>query len=235
MARRRRSVLRALTHRALRRWWKGIVGAAIAIALLQGTLIRQVRWEGDAPIGWETIAEVNKRLRWRPLWWATPQRLQGWLKGELVGQVQVRWRFPNTVIIFAQPPRLVGVLPKGERGVLVDAQGRRWQTVPLTTTHYPLLWLPEKVPLRSCLAAVRQTLRMCARQKVAVRAISVSPFGEVALCLPDGDWLKLGNPFALHAKMRLGLAARRQFAPQSPSVLDLSGMAVIGVRQRPSR
>ncbi|MFA0732983.1 MAG: hypothetical protein LKKZDAJK_000505 [Candidatus Fervidibacter sp.] len=218
-----------------RRRWKGLLWAAIGLALLQGTLIHQVQWDGDAPVSWEKMAEINGRLRWRPFWWATPERLQGWLKGELVGQVQVRWRFPGRLKVIAQPPSLVGILPRGERGLLVDKEGRCWQTIPLTATHYPLLWLPDKVPLRRCLAAVCQTVKMCARQKVTIKAISVSPFGEVALCLPKGDWLWLGNPFALPVKVRLGLAVQRQFSPPTPSVLDLSGITVIGMKPSPSR
>lgn len=208
--------------------------ALILTVFSSGLLTYQVHWEGDAPVSWAKIAEVNDRLRWRPLWWATPSRIRKWLDGELVGCVQVRWRYPGTVLVVAQAPRLLGIIPNGERGQLIDEQGRLWKTVPLSVTHYPILWLPKGTARSRCMAVVGQTMSLCAQQKVALRALWVSPFGEVAICLPDGNWFRLGNPFALPVKMQLGLAMRRQVELPASSVLDVSGLAVIGVWHQPS-
>lgn len=206
----------------------------ILTAFSSGLLTYKVQWAGDAPISWAKIAEVNGRLRWRPLWWATPFRIQRWLDGELVGRVQVRWRYPGTVLVIAQTPRLLGIIPKGGQGQLMDEQGRLFATVPLSVTHYPILWLPNGTVRLRCLTAVRQTVHLCAQQKVALRALWVSPFGEVAICLPDGTWFRLGNPFALPVKMQLCLAMRQQVdLPPSP-ILDVSGLSVVGVWHQPS-
>ncbi|GBC99096.1 hypothetical protein HRbin17_01617 [bacterium HR17] len=217
----------------MKRYRRWVVRASAVVVLLigltAGTMVRRVAWEGDAPIGFGAMARVNAQLLGRPFWWATPQRVEAWLKGELVGSVKVRWRFPHTVVITAQAPRLLGIVPQGDKGALVDCHGRRWVQVPLTATGFPLLLLPPRESVQKCMPAVYQTLTVCARERVPVRAVWVSQFGEVAVCLPDNTWLRLGNRFALPMKVRLGIALRKQMGLTPPWVADLSGLTAISV------
>ncbi len=207
----------------LRRWLVGVIlTIELALILTKGMAVHRVVWQGDAPVSFGAIAAVNERLLGRPLWLVTAGRVRRWLEGERVAKVRVGWRLPDTVVITAEAPEFIGIIPKRDKAVVVDEQGRSWATVPFWSTRLPALLLPEKVPIQNCMVAVRQALKVCAEQDVPTRAVWVSPFGEVAVSLPDGSWLRLGNPSALLLKVQLGKALRRQRWLPAHSVADLT-------------
>lgn len=213
-----------------RRWLIGsILTIGLVLALTEGMTVRKVVWEGDAPVSFGAVVAVNERLLGRPLWLATTGRVRRWLDGERVAKVRVNWRFPDTVIITAEVPEFVGIIPQRDKAVVVDAKGRRWATVPLGATRLPALLLPGKIPMRKCMVAISETLTECAKQGVPARAVWVSPFGEVAVCLPDGSWLRLGNPSALAMKVQLGKALRQQRWLSPKVVADLTLPTVISL------
>lgn len=203
-------------------WVAGLIVTGLALGLTKGLAVRQVIWDGDAPVSFGVVAAINERLIGSPLLSVTSSRILKWLTGELVEKVQVRWKLPSTVVIIAEAPELIGVIPKQDKGILVDAKGRIWGKVPLWATRLPILLLPDGVPIQKCIAAIRRTQNLCAQQKVPVKAIWVSRFGEVAIFPPDGGWLRLGNPFALRAKLQLGENLRRQGLIKPNAVADLA-------------
>lgn len=202
----------------------------VAIAFLtKGMAIRQVVWEGYAPIGFDTMVAANERLLGRPIWLVSEKQVKRWLDGELVGEVKIRRKFPHTLVIVTEPPKLVVVIPKGEQGYVVDEQGRKWRKVPLSVTRLPFLMLPDNVPMQKCMVAVRQVLNLCYREGVCVRAIWLSEFGEVAVYLPEDFWLRLGNPTALDLKLKLGKLLHKNKLVPSHAVVDLSVPKVISL------
>ncbi|MFN4178998.1 MAG: hypothetical protein ACK4I8_01690 [Armatimonadota bacterium] len=205
-----------------------LVLGAIAF-LTKGMATRQVVWEGYAPIGFDTMVAVNERLLGRPIWLVSEKQVQHWLDGELVGEVKIRRKFPCTLVIVTEPPRLVGVVPKGEQGYVVDEQGRKWRKVPLSVTRLPFLMLPDNVPMQKCMMAVERVLNLCYREGVYVRAIWLSEFGEAAVYLPEGFWLRLGNPTALELKLKLGKLLHQNKLVPSHAVVDLSVPKVISL------
>lgn len=197
--------------------------------LTKGMAIRRVVWEGCAPIGFDTVVAVNERLVGRPIWLVSEKQVRRWLKGELVGRVEVRRRLPWTLVIVAEPPRLVGVIPEGSQGRIVDERGREWRKVPLSVTRLPFLILPRGVSVQKCMPAVKRVLDLCCREGVFARAVWLSEFGEAAIYLPEGFWLKLGNPTALELKLRLGKLMRENRLVPSNTVVDLSVPKVVSL------
>lgn len=202
---------------------------AAAVLLTKGMAVRRVVWEGYAPIGFGTLVSVNERLLGRPIWLVSEKQVRRWLEGELVGRVEIRRKFPWTLVIVADPPKLIGVIPKGSQGYVVDEQGRKWKFVPLSATRLPFLILPEDVPVQKCMSAVKQILDSCCREGVPVRAVWLSRFGEAAIYLPEGFWLRLGNPTALELKLQLGKLLHQNRLVPTNAVVDLSVPKVISL------
>ncbi|MCX7642963.1 MAG: hypothetical protein N2116_04055 [Armatimonadetes bacterium] len=206
------------------------VSAVITVVLLtKGMAVRRVVWEGYAPVGFGTVVSVNEKLIGRPIWLVSEKQIRRWLEGELVGRVEIRRRFPWTLVIIAEPPKLVGVIPEGSQGYVVDEQGKKWRKVPLSVTRLPFLMLPENVPTRKCMLAVKQILDLCYREGISVRAVWLSQFGEAAVYLPEGFWLRLGNPTALKLKLQLGKLLHQNKLVPPRTVLDLSVPKVISL------
>ncbi|MCS7186859.1 MAG: hypothetical protein N3B10_08915 [Armatimonadetes bacterium] len=210
--------------------WVKFVLVAVAIAILTKVVtVRRIVWEGHAPVGFGTMVEVNEKLIGRPIWLVSEKQIRRWLEGELVERVEIRRKLPWTLVIVAEPPRLVGVIPKGSQGYVVDENGRKWRKVPLSVTCLPFLMLPENVTMQKCMLAVRQVLDLCCREGIPVKAVWLSQFGEAAIYLPEGFWLRLGNPTALKLKLQLGKLLHRNKLVPSQSVVDLSVPKVISL------
>lgn len=206
----------------MKRVWLKLVLVASAIFLaVKGLEVRQVVWEGNAPIGFDKIVAVNEKLLGRPIWLVTEKQVRRYLEGELVERVEIRRKLPSTLVIVAEPPKLVGVVPKGLIGIVLDEYGRSRAKVPLFATRLPFLML-QNVSVRKCMPAVNRIMDLCSREGVPIRAIWLSRHGEAAIYLPEGFWLKLGNPAALELKLKLGkLLHKNKLIPPS-SVVDLS-------------
>lgn len=207
-----------------------LVAAAIGF-LTKGMSIRHIVWEGSAPVSFGAMIAVNEQLLGRPIWFVSAKQVRRWLKGELVERVEIRRKFPWTLVITAEPPNLVGVIPEGAQGCVVDERGRKWRKVPLTVTRLPFLMLPNDVPMQKCMKAIRRVLTLCYSEKVPVKAIWLSQYGEAAIYLPEGYWLRLGNPTALRLKLQLGklLQQNRLISPEA--VVDLSVPKVVSLQK----
>ncbi|MFA0753570.1 MAG: hypothetical protein IMHGJWDQ_001347 [Candidatus Fervidibacter sp.] len=213
-----------------KKWLFRLLLAVILLLLMAKVFsVRHILWEGSAPVGFERIAQINERLKGRPLWCATSERVRRWLEGEVVSRVTVRWRLPSTVIIVTEAPKFLGVVSSGGKWAAVDDNGRSWGKVPLFATRLPLLMLPCHVSPDQCLPSVERTLSTCLREGLTVRALWVSPFGEVAVYLMEGVWLRLGNPTALSLKVRLGKALRENQLLWTKGVVDLTLPKVISL------
>ncbi len=217
----------------MRRGWLklmkfGLLVGAIVFAT-KGLAVRQVLWEGCAPIGLDKVADVNGKLLGRPIWLVSEKKVRQCLEGEMIGELKVRKRLPCTVVIVVEPPQLVGVIAKGSEGILVDERGRKWRKIPLSATRLPFLMLPDNVPVQKCMVAVERVLKLCAQEEIPVRAIWLSQFGEAAIYLPESVWIKLGNPTALPLKVRLGKLLRQNNLIRSNTVADLSVPRVVSL------
>ncbi len=208
---------------------KFVLVVSIIALLTKGMSVRRIVWEGCAPISFGTMVAVNERLIGRPIWLVSEKQVRHWLEGELVERIEIRRKFPWTLIIIAEPPDLVGVVPEGAQGYVVDERGRRWRKVPLSVTCLPFLMLPNDVPVQKCMAAVKRVLELCCHEGISVRAIWLSRFGEAAVYLPEGCWLRLGNPTALKLKLQLGKLLHRNRLVPSNAVVDLSVPKVISL------
>jgi len=206
----------------------GLLVGAIVFAT-KGLAVRQVLWEGCAPIGFDKVVDVNGKLLGRPIWLVSEKQVRQCLEGEMIGELKVRKKLPCTVVIEVEPPRLVGVIAKGSEGIVVDKRGRKWRKVPLSATRLPFLMLPDNVSVQKCIAVVERVLGLCAREEIPVRAIWLSQFGEAAIYLPESVWIKLGNPTALPLKVRIGKLLRQNKLVQSNTVVDLSMPRVVSL------
>lgn len=202
---------------------------AVVVLLTKGMAVRRIMWEGCAPVGFGTVVAVNERLLGRPIWLVSEKQVRRWLVGELVGKVEIRRKFPWTLVITADPPKLVGVVPKGSKGYVVDEKGRKWKEVSLSATCLPFLILPDDVPTQKCMSAIKEVLDLCCRERVPVKAIWLSRFGEAAIYLPEGFWLRLGNPTALELKLQLGKLLHQNRLVPTNAVVDLSVPKVISL------
>ncbi len=205
-----------------------LIFGAIFFAL-KGLSVRKVVWEGGAPVSFGKVAKINEHLLGRPIWLISEGHVRRWLKGEMVGKLELKRKLPWTIIVIAEPPYLVGAIPSGSKATLVDLNGHKRAEVPLFATRLPFLMLPDNVSVQKCMVAVRRILELSAQQGFDVRAIWVSHFGEVAIYLPEGFWLKLGNPTALELKMKLGKALYQNKLLSPQMVADLSLPKVISV------
>ncbi|MGQ9463573.1 MAG: cell division protein FtsQ/DivIB [Candidatus Fervidibacter sp.] len=212
-----------------RNWLKLVLVASAIFLAVKGLAVRQVVWEGDAPIGFDKIVAVNEKLLGRPIWLITERQIRRYLEGELVDQVEIKRKLPSTLVIVAEPPKLVGVVPKGFIGVVLDECGRNCAKVPLFATRLPFLMLPENVSARKCIPAVNRIMNLCAQEGVPIRAIWLSQHGEAAIYLSEGFWLKLGNPAALELKLELGKLLRRNKLIPPGSVADLSVPSIVSL------
>jgi cell division septal protein FtsQ len=147
----------------------------------------------------------------------------------MIGELKVRRKFPCTIVIVVEPPQLVGIIAKGLEGIVIDERGRKWKKVPLSATRLPFLMLPESVPVQKCMAAVEKVLKLCAREEIPVRAVWLSQFGEAAIYLSEGLWLKLGNPTALQLKLQLGKLLHQNNLIPPKAVVDLSVPKVVSL------
>ncbi|MCS3918933.1 hypothetical protein Q2T83_05780 [Fervidibacter sacchari] len=217
----------------MRLGWLKLVKFSLLVGVIlfatKGLAVRQVLWEGCAPIGLDKVVFVNKKLLGRPIWLISEKQVRQYLEGEMIGELKVRKKLPNTVVVIAEPPRVVGVIAEGLKGTVVDDQGRKWGKVPLSATRLPFLMLPDNVPVQKCIVAVERVLKLCAREEITVRAIWLSPFGEAAIYLPESIWIKLGNPTALPLKVRIGKLLRQNKLVQSNTVVDLSVPRVVSL------
>ncbi len=215
-----------------KRWWSALTSVGVVVLLTKGLAVRHVLWEGDAPISFGTMARVNQHLQGRPVWLCTERQIHRWLANEMVEEVRVRWRLPHTVVITATAPTLVAMLPNGSWGILADDKGRLWRKVPLYATRLPFLLLTPSLAPDRVLPIVKRTLQVCAQEQVTVRAVWVTPYGEVAVYLPQSGWWQLGNSVALPLKVRLGKALQQHRLSPPDSVIDLSLMRVIALRSQ---
>ncbi|MFA0785170.1 cell division protein FtsQ/DivIB [Fervidibacter sacchari] len=217
----------------MRRGWLKLVKFGLLVGAIvfatKGLAVRQVLWEGCAPIGLDKVADVNGKLLGRPIWLVSEKQVRQCLEGEMIGELKVRKRLPCTVVIVVEPPQLVGVIAKGSEGIVVDERGRKWRKVPLSATRLPFLMLPGNVPVQKCMVAVERVLKLCAQEEIPVRAIWLSQFGEAAIYLPESVWIKLGNPTALPLKVRLGKLLRQNNLIRSNTVADLSVPRVVSL------
>lgn len=211
-----------------RNWLKLVLVASAIFLAVKGLAVRQVVWEGSAPIGFDKIVAVNEKLLGRPIWLVTERQVRRYLEGELVERVEIRRKLPSTLVIVAEPPKLVGVVPEGLIGIVLDEYARSRAKVPLFATRLPFLML-QNVSVRKCMPAVNRIVDLCAQEGVPIRAIWLSQHGEAAIYLPEGFWLKLGNPAALELKLKLGkLLHRNKLIPPS-SVVDLSVPSIVSL------
>jgi cell division septal protein FtsQ len=182
----------------MRRGWLKLVKFGLLVGAIvfatKGLAVRQVLWEGCAPIGLDKIADVNGKLLGRPIWLVSEKQVRKFLESEMIGELKVRRKLPCTIVIVAEPPQLVGVIAEGSEGIVVDERGRKWRKVPLPATRLPFLMLPDNVPVQKCIVAVERVLKLCAQEGIPVRAIWLSQFGEAAIYLPESAWIKLGQP-----------------------------------------
>ena len=206
----------------------GLVIGAIIFAT-KGLAVRQVLWEGCAPIGFDKVVAVNEKLLGRPIWLVSEKQVRQFLEGEMIGELKVHRKLLCTVVIVAEPPNLVGIIPKGLEGIVIDEQGHKWAKVPLSATCLPFLMLPENVPVQKCMVAVEKVLKLCAREEIPVRAVWLSQFGEAAIYFSEGFWLKLGNPTALQLKLQLGKLLHQNKLIPLRAVADLSVPKVISL------
>lgn len=217
----------------MRRGWLKLVKFGLLVGAIvfatKGLAVRQVLWEGCAPIGLDKVADVNGKLLGRPIWLVSEKQVRQFLEGEMIGELKVRRKLPCTIVIVAEPPQLVGVIAKGSEGIVVDERGRKWKKVPLSATRLPFLMLPENVPVQKCMVAVERVLKLCAREEIPVRAIWLSQFGEAAIYFSEGFWLKLGNPTALQLKLQLGKLLHQNKLIPPKSVADLSVPKVVSL------
>jgi len=217
----------------MRRGWLKLVKFGLLVGAIvfatKGLAVRQVLWEGCAPIGLDKVADVNGKLLGRPIWLVSEKQVRQCLEGEMIGELKVRKRLPCTVVIVVELPQLVGVIAEGSEGIVVDERGRKWRKVPLSATRLPFLMLPGNVPVQKCMVAVEQVLKLCAQEEIPVRAIWLSQFGEAAIYLPESVWIKLGNPTALPLKVRLGKLLRQNNLIRSNTVADLSVPRVVSL------
>ena len=217
----------------MRRGWLKLVKFGLLVGAIvfatKGLAVRQVLWEGCAPIGLDKIADVNGKLLGRPIWLVSEKQVRKFLESEMIGELKVRRKLPCTIVIVAEPPQLVGVIAEGSEGIVVDERGRKWRKVPLPATRLPFLMLPDNVPVQKCIVAVERVLKLCAQEGLPVRAIWLSQFGEAAIYLPESAWIKLGNPTALPLKVRLGKLLRQNNLIRSNTVADLSVPRVVSL------
>jgi len=217
----------------MRRGWLKLVKFGLLVGAIvfatKGLAVRQVLWEGCAPIGLDKVADVNGKLLGRPIWLVSEKQVRQCLEGEMIGELKVRKRLPCTVVIVVELPQLVGVIAEGSEGIVVDERGRKWRKVPLSATRLPFLMLPGNVPVQKCMVAVERVLKLCAQEEIPVRAIWLSQFGEAAIYLPESVWIKLGNPTALPLKVRLGKLLRQNNLIRSNTVADLSVPRVVSL------
>jgi len=206
----------------------GLLVGAIVFAV-KGLAVRQVLWEGCAPVGLDKVVAVNEKLLGRPIWLVSEKQVRQFLEGEMIGELKVHRKLLGTVVIVAEPPNLVGIIPKGSEGIVIDEQGHKWSKVFLSATCLPFLMLPENVPVQKCMVAVRQVLKLCAQEEITVRAVWLSQFGEAAVYLPEGIWIKLGNSTALPLKLRLGKLLQQNRLIPPNAVADLSVPKVISL------
>lgn len=210
---------------------KFLLFVGLILFVTKGLCVRKVIWEGGAPIAFGRMIEVKERLIGRPIWLISKRQIQNWLEGELIGKLEIRRKLPWTVVIVSEPPDLMVVIPKGSKGIVVDQKGFKKVKVPLFATHLPFLMLPNDVPVQKCMVAVKRILETSFHQGINVRAIWLNRFGEAAVYLPEGFWLRLGNPKALDLKLRLGKIIYQNKLLTPDSVADLSALKVIGLRQ----
>jgi len=217
----------------MRRGWLKLVKFGLLVGAIvfatKGLAVRQVLWEGCAPIGLDKVADINGKLFGRPIWLISEKQVRQWLEGEMIGELRVRKKLPCTVVIVVEPPQLVGVIAKGSEGIVVDERGCKWRKVPLSATRLPFLMLPDNVPVQKCIVAVERVLKLCAQEEIPVRAIWLSQFGEAAIYLPESVWIKLGNPTALPLKVRLGKLLRQNNLIRSNTVVDLSVPRIVSL------
>jgi len=217
----------------MRRGWLKLLKFGLVIGVIifatKGLAVRQVLWEVCAPIGFDKVVAVNEKLLGRPIWLVSEKQVRQYLEGEMVGELKVRRKLLGTVVISADPPNLVGIIPKGLEGIVIDEQGRERKRVPLSATCLPFLMLPENVSVQKCMMAVGQVLKLCAQEEIKVRAVWLSQFGEAAVYLPEGIWIKLGNSKALPLKLRLGKLLQQNKLIPPNAVADLSVPKVISL------
>lgn len=186
-------------------------------------------WEGGAPIRFGKVVNVNEFLIGRPIWLVSEKQIRLRLKGELIGNLKVRLKLPWTVVIIAEPPILLGAIPKSDKVLLVNQKGEEKAEIPLFATRLPFLILPKNVKVKKCVVAINRVLEASARQGIDVKAVWVSQFGEVGIYLPKGFWIRLGNPTALDLKLGLGKALYQNKLLSPQIVADLSVPKVISL------
>ena len=196
---------------------------------VKGLAVRQVLWEGCAPIGFDKVVAVNEKLLGRPIWLVSEKQVRQCLEGEMVGELKIHKKLPRTVVIVAEPPQLAGIIAKGSEGIVVDEQGHKWTRISLSATRLPFLMLPDNIPVQKCMVAVGQVLKLCAQEEITVRAVWLSQFGEAAVYLPEGVWIKLGNSTALPLKLRLGKLLQQNKLIPPNAVADLSVPKIISL------
>ncbi|GEM_PF-544050 len=217
--------------RGSKRFLKILALFSAVLFATKGLAVRSVIWEGGAPISLGTVVKVNERLMGRPIWLISESQIRHWLKGEPVGKLKVRRKLPWTVIVIAEPYELAGVIAKGSKGIVFDRNGIKRAEVPLFATNLPFLFLPKGVPVQKCMLLVHKVLEASSQQGIEVRAIWVNQFGEVAIYLPEGFWLRLGNSKALELKLLLSKAIYQNNLLPPNSVADLSALKVISLWQ----
>ncbi|MCS7225298.1 MAG: hypothetical protein NZ959_12225 [Armatimonadetes bacterium] len=189
--------------------------------------VREVHWEGSAPISFEACLKVESSLIGQPLWSVSSQSVKELLKGEIVDRVTVQKALPFRVVIRADGPDLVGCLSNGETALLVDRNGKVWQEVPVWATHLPTLILPSdpnRVPILNGLAAV---LEQFARENLSVRCASLNSWGELTVGLEEGVWVRFGGPAFFREKIKLVRAVLDKGLLQQWEVLDVSVPAAV--------
>lgn len=191
--------------------------------------VRKVVWEGGAPISFGTMAKVNDYLLGRPIWLVSESKIRQWLKGEMVGNLEVRRKLPWTIVIVAEPLSFVGAIPVGSKAIVVDSKGVKRAKVHLFATRLPFIMLPENASVQKCMVALKRVLEATAKQGIDVRAIWFNHHGEVAIYLPEGFWIRLGNPTALNLKLGLGKALQENRLLSPEMVADLSVPKVISI------
>lgn len=206
----------------LRKWILiSLTLGSLVWGLTKGVAVRRVFWQGDAPVSLATLVTITDRLKGRPLWSVRRGQVQRWLKGEMVTRVAITRVFPDTLILTLSAPKLIGALPRDGERVLVDMKGRTWKRVPFWATALPLLLLPDRQVVK-WLPVVHRVMAVCRREGIGVQAFWVSRWGEAAILLPDGGWIRLGNRKALRAKLRLGESLRRQGIGGGQRVMDVT-------------
>ncbi len=200
----------------------GLLCALVGAAALRLLTVREIVWEGNAPISLATLTKVKRSLIGKPFWSVTKGAVEGLLQGEMVSSLTVSRRGRGCIVIRSDAPALIGGFIRGDKVCLVDESGRCWATVPVWATHLPIFVIPDGVERRQILPAARVALETFARAGFAVNKLTVNRWGELTAWREDGTVVHFGSPARLGEKARFAQSLSGNGASEVAGMLDVS-------------